>query len=93
MKNPIWQQRSRASAVVMSAATAGSDYYDYETEPNVFANIEKDEDGKFPLKVSKKVEMNHDSIYLTLEYPNKDWTAGVWAGGHYIFHQEINGKM
>lgn len=29
---------------------------------------------------------------MTLEFPNSDWIAGLWAGGHYIFHTDIDGK-
>ena len=58
----------------------------------MLANIEKDDNDQFPLKVTKKEQLNHDSYLMTLEFPNKDWIAGLFAGGHLIFHADIDGK-
>ena len=58
----------------------------------MFANIDKDDNDQFPLKVSKMEQMNHDTLFMTLEFPNPEWTAGLWAGGHFVFHIDIDGK-
>jgi len=36
--------------------------------------------------------MTHDTYFISVEFPNKDWIAGLWAGGHYVFHTDIDGK-
>ena len=36
--------------------------------------------------------MTHDTYFISLEFPEKDWTAGLWAGGHFVFHTDIDGK-
>lgn len=76
----------------MDSAQTGSEFFDYETPPSMFANIEKDDNDQFPLKVSKKEKLNHDTFYISLEFPNKEWIAGLWVGGHYVFHADIDGK-
>ena len=37
--------------------------------------------------------MNHDTYTFELGFPNKNWISGLFAGGHFIFHAEINGEM
>jgi len=27
-----------------------------------------------------------------LEFPNPEWISGFFAGGHYVFHADIDGK-
>ena len=76
----------------MDTAVAGSEFYDYYSSPSLFANIEKDDYDQFPLKVSKKEKVTHDTYLYKLEFPDKEWIAGLWAGGHFIFHADINGK-
>ena len=41
----------------------------------------------------KKEAVNHDTYLFVLEFPNKDWISGLFAGGHYVFHCEVNGKV
>lgn len=76
----------------MDAVAAGSEFYDFETPPSLFKNVEKDDNDQFPLKVSKKEKMTHDTFFFTLEFPNPEWIAGLWAGGHYVIHTDLDGK-
>lgn len=76
----------------MDAAQPGNEFVDWESAPSMFASIERNDDDQFPLKVIKKEQMNHDTFYLSLEFPNKEWIAGLFPGGHYIFHADIDGK-
>ena len=47
---------------------------------------------QFTLKVIKKELITHDTYSLRLENKDVDWISGLWAGGHYILHADINGK-
>ena len=76
----------------MDALPNNSEFYDYKSYANLLANIEKDEDDHFPLQVSIIEQMTHDTLFMRLDFPNKAWIAGLWAGGHVKFHAEINGK-
>ena len=58
----------------------------------MFANIEKDENGLFPLKVIKKEAISLDTYVYEVEFPNAEWISGLWAGGHYVFHADIDGE-
>lgn len=58
----------------------------------MFKNIEKNEDDQFNLKLIKKDKMTHDTYYITLEFPDKEWTSGLWPGGHFIIHAKIGDK-
>jgi ferredoxin-NADP reductase len=44
------------------------------------------------LKVIRKDKLNHDSYLYVLQFPNPDWIAGCYPGGHFFFHAEVNGK-
>jgi cytochrome-b5 reductase len=55
--------------------------------------VEKDENDQFPLKVIRKDQLNHDSYLYVLEFPNADWISGLFPGGHFYFHAEVDGKM
>jgi hypothetical protein len=37
--------------------------------------------------------MTHDTYLFELEFPNKEWISGLWAGGHFVFHVEFEGKL
>jgi len=76
----------------MEANPQINEYFDWQGPASMFANIEKNEDDQFPLKVTKKEKMTHDTYFITLEFPNKEWIAGLWPAGHYIFHADIDGK-
>jgi NAD(P)H-flavin reductase len=54
--------------------------------------VEKDEDDQFPLKVIKKELISHDTYLIELEFPNAEWISGLWAGGHYMLHAQVDGK-
>jgi len=58
----------------------------------MFKLIEKDEDDQFKLKVVKKEQLTHDTYLIRLEFPNPEWIAGLWAGGHYTVHSDIGDK-
>jgi hypothetical protein len=66
-------------------------YFDF-TKPNLFELSEKDDEDKFPVKVSKKEKINHDSYIFDLEF-DSEWISGLWPGAHYVWHAEIDGKM
>jgi hypothetical protein len=40
------------------------------------------------LKCIRKDKISHDTYQIELEFPNKEWTSGVWPSGHYKFHIE-----
>ena len=63
------------------------------TPPNLFNLVEKDADKRFPLTVIKKEKMTHDTYTFELGFPNEEWISGLFAGGHFIFHAEVNGEM
>ena len=62
------------------------------TWPNAASLAEKDDKGFFHLKVSKKEKINHDTYEYVLDFPDAEWTSGVWAGGHLQWQSEIDGK-
>jgi len=68
-----------------------SEYVNY-SKSNLFDQIEKDENGQFKLKVIKKDKLTHDSYIYELEFPNKEWISGLWPGGHFHLHLEVNGS-
>jgi len=70
-----------------------SAYLDFQTPPNLFNLVEKNDDDQFPLKVIKKEAINHDTYILELGFPNPEWISGLWPGGHFIFHADIDGKL
>ena len=37
--------------------------------------------------------MSHDTYKFGLEFPNPDWSSGLWPGGHFLLVSEINGEM
>ena len=41
--------------------------------------------------ISKKA-INHDTYEFELKFPNPDWTSGLFAGGHFKFHANIDGQ-
>jgi NAD(P)H-flavin reductase len=55
--------------------------------------IEKDEDNRFPLKVISKDLISPDTYRMELEFPDKDWIAGIWPAGHYKLFLNIDGKL
>ena len=65
---------------------------DYTNGPSVFNLAEKNEDDQFPLKCIRKDKISHDTYEFELEFPDKEWTSGVWPGGHYKMHIESDGK-
>jgi hypothetical protein len=67
-------------------------FVDWEGPQNLFKLIEKDEDDQFKLKVSKKEKIAHDTYIFELDFPNPMWIAGLWPGGHYVWHAEVDGK-
>lgn len=75
---------------MMSSAAPTVENFDLEhasngcdlTYPNLVSLAEKNEKGFFPLKVSKKEKINHDCYEYVLDFPDPEWTSGVWAGGH-----------
>ena len=69
-----------------------SEYFDFEGPASLFKLVEKNEDDQFPLKVIKKELISHDTLFIELEFPNSEWIGGLPAGGHYIFHANIDGK-
>lgn len=40
----------------------------------------------------RKDKLTHDTYLFEMEFPNKEWTSGLWPAGHIFFHQKINGK-
>lgn len=58
----------------------------------MFNLVEKNDDDQFPLKVIKKELISPDTYEFVLEFPNPEWISGLWPGGHYIMHAEIDGK-
>jgi cytochrome-b5 reductase len=54
--------------------------------------VEKNEDDQFPLKVTKKEKLTHDTYLFELEFPNQEWISGLWVGAHFVFHCEVGGK-
>ena len=68
-------------------------YLDYSSRPNLFELVDKNEDDQFKLKVIKKIPISPDSYEFTLEFPNPKWISGLWPGGHFILHAEIDGKL
>lgn len=36
--------------------------------------------------------MTHDTYLVELEFPNKEWKAGLWPAGHFRWHSTINGE-
>jgi len=50
----------------------GNEYFDYSGPDNLFKLVEKDDEDKFPLKVTKKEKVNQDSYIFELEF-NKEW--------------------
>merc|ERR1712070_253571 len=78
--------------IFMEALPDGKEFFDYSTPPNLFNLVEKDDDDQFPLKVIKKEAISPDTYTFELEFPNPDWIAGLWAGGHYIIWSEVDGK-
>ena len=76
----------------MEVLQDGKEFFDYQTAPSMFANIEKDENGQFPLKVVRKEAISLDTYIYEVEFPNAEWISGLWAGGHYVFHADIDGE-
>ena len=70
-----------------------SEFLDFEGPPNLFNLVEKDENNQFPLKVIEKRVISHDTYTFVLEFPNKEWITGLFPGGHFVFHAEVDGKM
>lgn len=70
-----------------------ANYFDFKQGPSLFDLVPKDDDDQFPLKVSKKEKLNHDTYLFELEYPNAEWISGLWVGGHFVFHATIDGKL
>ena len=60
--------------------------------PNVFDLIQKDENGQFPLKLTVKEAINHDTYKMTFEFPNPEWIMGIFPGGHVFMTADIDGK-
>ena len=74
-------------------AEAGKEFFDWETPASVSKNIEKDDDGQFKLKVIQKEKLTHDTYLFELEFPDKEWIAGIWPAGHWFLKGEIDGKI
>jgi len=68
-----------------------SPFLDYSA-PNLFSEATKNEDGTFKLKIIKKEVLTHDTYTIELEFPDSEWTAGLWPAAHFKFHAEINGE-
>lgn len=69
-----------------------SPYIDWQGPPSLFNNVKKDANGVFSLPISEKEWINHDTLKIVLKFPNKDWIAGLWPGGHFYFHFNVNGE-
>lgn len=50
--------------------------------------MDRDSEGKFPLKCIRKEVLTHDTYRYDLEFPKSDWISGLYAGGAFIFHAE-----
>ena len=37
--------------------------------------------------------MTHDTYLFELSFPDPSWISGLWVGGHFVFHAEIDGKI
>ena len=77
---------------LFSSSANSAQFFDYATPPNLFNLIEKDEDNRFPLKVISKDLISPDTYRMELEFPNKDWIAGMWPAGHMKLFLDIDGK-
>ena len=65
-------------------------YLDFKTKPNLFDRVDRKGEKTFPLKVSKKELISHDTYLFELEFPftqsgSSDWISGVWPGGHFVW--------
>jgi len=69
-----------------------AEYFDFKTGPSLLELGEKNEDDQILVTVSKKEKISHDTYIYELEFPNPEWKSGLWVGGHFIFHAEIDGK-
>lgn len=36
--------------------------------------------------------MSHDTFKIRLKFPRRDWTSGLWVGGHFAFHAKTEGE-
>ena len=79
--------------IISSSQKDGKQFFDYTQEPNLFELADKDTQGQFSLKVITKEAVSHDTYKFGLEFPNPEWTSGLWPGGHFLFVSEINGEM
>ena len=73
-------------------STTPDDFFDYQSKETLFNNVEKDENDQFQLKITKKEKLTHDTILIRLSFGNDKWISGLWVGGHFVFHAEIDGK-
>lgn len=69
-----------------------SPYVDWNGPANLFDLVEKDEDDQFKLLITEKEVISHDSYRIVLKFPNDEWIAGLWPGGHFKFHYQIDGQ-
>jgi NAD(P)H-flavin reductase len=76
----------------MESTEQGKEFFDFKASPSLFENVEKNEDDQFPLKLIEKSAISHDTYRFVLEFPNPEWISGLWPGGHYVFHANVNGK-
>ena len=73
--------------------SANNQYFDYTSNPSLFEQGQKNSRGQYALKVKSKQPISHDTYKFCLQFPNPEWIAGLWPGGHFLFMAEINGEM
>ena len=60
--------------------------------PNLFSLAQTDEEDRISLTVATKQLISHDTYKFELKFPYEEWIAGLWPGGHCVFHAEIDGE-
>ena len=63
-------------------------FCDYNTSSSLF----KQSVGIISLKCIKMDLISRDTYMIELEFPNKEWTSGIWPGGHMKLILEKDGK-
>ena len=69
-----------------------SKYFDPSATKNVLNAVERDQNGRFHLKVLKKIKFNHDTYHFILQYPDPELTSGLWPSAAFFFHAMIDGQ-
>lgn len=67
----------------MEQSEAGKEFFEWEGENTLFKLVERDENDCFTMKLIRKEAISPDTYIYEFEFPNKEWTAGLWAAGHF----------